>query len=155
MGDRGGLPAAVARAADGGGLRPHRAGAPLGPAVGAPPIASTLVFIPPAILCVARVGDAVTAAQEDVRVVQAGPDKVHLAIRMSRRRRGSDAEYNSFQTLWVFTLGAPAAALRPAPPTLPAPGSRLALAHTRRARCAQCKSKARYSPQSLRGPGPH
>ena len=41
-------------------------------------------------------------SQEDVTVVQAGPDKVHIAIRMSRRN-AADEEYHSFPTLWIFT----------------------------------------------------
>jgi hypothetical protein len=34
--------------------------------------------------------------------VQKGDDKVHLAIRQSRRHV-DDTEYNAFDTLWVFT----------------------------------------------------
>eukprot|EP01051_Picozoa_sp_SAG22_P004267 SAG22_NODE_225_length_14728_cov_58.742361_2_plen_308_part_00 len=41
--------------------------------------------------------------QENVRVVQAGPTKVHLAIRMSCRNT-EGAEYNVFETLWIFAL---------------------------------------------------
>jgi hypothetical protein len=37
-----------------------------------------------------------------VDVVQAGEDKVHLAIRQSRRR-ADGVEYKPFDTLWIFT----------------------------------------------------
>jgi len=37
-----------------------------------------------------------------VEAVQAGPDKVHLAIRQSRQR-ADGSEYNGFDTLWLFT----------------------------------------------------
>lgn len=37
-----------------------------------------------------------------VEAVQAGEDKVHLAIRQSRQH-SDGSEYNAFDTLWVFT----------------------------------------------------
>eukprot|EP01047_Picozoa_sp_COSAG01_P046213 COSAG01_NODE_4319_length_5136_cov_2.603216_3_plen_119_part_00 len=40
--------------------------------------------------------------QEDVTVVQAGANKVHITITMSRRNQ-VDEQYNSFDTLWIFT----------------------------------------------------
>ena len=41
--------------------------------------------------------------QESVDTVHEGPDKVHFAIRMSRRRQNG-SEYRGFDTLWIFTL---------------------------------------------------
>ena len=63
-----------------------------------------------------------------VDVVQAGDDKVHLAIRQSRRR-ADGVEYKPFDTLWIFTkiygrwgvqfrssfLGSSASRVRPQP----------------------------------------
>jgi len=37
-----------------------------------------------------------------INEVQAGPDKVHFALRESRRDE-SDAEYEGFDTFWIFT----------------------------------------------------
>jgi hypothetical protein len=37
-----------------------------------------------------------------VEAVQAGADKVHLAIRQSRQR-ADGSEYNGFDTMWIFT----------------------------------------------------
>jgi len=37
-----------------------------------------------------------------VDAVQAGPEKVHLAIRQSRQHEDG-TEYNGFDTLWIFT----------------------------------------------------
>ena len=37
-----------------------------------------------------------------VEAVQAGEDKVHLAIRQSRQH-ADGSEYNGFDTLWIFT----------------------------------------------------
>ena len=41
-------------------------------------------------------------ATKSIEAVQAGPDKVHLAINQSRRR-ADGTEYNAFPTLWLFT----------------------------------------------------
>ena len=40
---------------------------------------------------------------ESVEAVQSGPEKVHLAIRQSRRH-ADGSEYKPFDTLWIFTL---------------------------------------------------
>ena len=39
---------------------------------------------------------------ESINAVQGNSEKVHLVIRMSRRRR-DDTEYIGFDTLWIFT----------------------------------------------------
>lgn len=43
-----------------------------------------------------------TTVTESITVVQAGPEKVHLAIRQSRQREDG-SEYNGFDALWIFT----------------------------------------------------
>ena len=43
-----------------------------------------------------------TTISKTVEVVQAGPEKVHLALRQSRQR-ADGTEYNGFDTLWIFT----------------------------------------------------
>lgn len=39
---------------------------------------------------------------DDVRVVQAGADKVHLAVTFSRHRQGGE-RYASYESLWIVT----------------------------------------------------
>lgn len=41
-------------------------------------------------------------ATTSIDAVQSGADKVHLAIKQSRRR-ADGTEYNAFPTLWIFT----------------------------------------------------
>ncbi len=43
-----------------------------------------------------------TTVTKSIDAVQAGPEKVHLAIRQSRQR-ADGTEYNGFHTLWIFT----------------------------------------------------